>query len=338
MKTETPLSVDNSGPYVSIVTVTYNSESVIRAFLDSLNRMMEKLGLFVETIITDNASKDATAEILRDSHRYSNLHVSLVLNQRNVGLSKALNEMLRLCRGKRILICNPDIAFTESIREMLKISEHHPELVLVPELLDADGTPQRLIYRRFPTILRVISDFTVMGRSVPKLLNRIRDDYRYVGRRFRSPIDNLEQTSAVCMLVSRKVVDMVSPFYDPAFPVYWNDVDMSKRAEVLGVQRVIVPATKIIHGLGQSSKGARPEKIAMLFYSAHGMIGYARRWNMYPNLIRLILFCDTIFWIQREVVMRMIGRKTRELARMRALGPFAEMARTHLLPFRCSLR
>jgi len=104
-----------------------------------------------------------------------------LFNKKNVGLSKALNQMIGLCKGERIFVCNPDIAFTESIREMLRIAEQNPDLFLVPELLESDGTAQRVIYRRFPTINRVVSDFMVIADIVPKLFDRIRKEYRYIG-------------------------------------------------------------------------------------------------------------------------------------------------------------
>jgi len=326
-------------PDISVIVVTYNSESVISTFLGTLNTVVESLDLSVETILTDNASRDRTQEIIREScQKYSRLNMVTLFNEKNVGLSKALNQMIGLCKGERILVCNPDIAFTESIREMLRIAEQNPNLVLVPELLKSDGTPQRVIYRRFPTVIRIVSDFMAIGDIVPKLFDRIRKDYRYIGTRFRSPMDSLEHTSAVCMLVHTQVATMLSPFYDPVFPVYWNDVDMSKRAKKLNIPCAIVPDTKIYHGLGQSGNKSNPEKKAMLFYSSYGMIGYARRWDMYPNILRLILFFDSIVQILREIAKRLIGRETSRLARKKGLDSFQEATKAHLLAFRSSLR
>ena len=326
-------------PDISVISVTYNSESVIGTFLETLQRVVAKLNLSVETILTDNASRDRTQEILRDAHtKFSRLDITAIFNEKNVGLSQALNHMLRLCRGNRILICNPDIAFTESIQEMLKISEQRPALVLVPELLQSDGTVQAGLYRRFPTVLRIISDITAIGRSVPIVFDRVRKDYTYAGRKFGHPVDRLEHTSAICMLMNRETADMFSPFYDPAFPIYWNDVDMSKRAEVLGIQCAIVPVAKIYHSLGHSVKKTSPEKLAMFFYSSSGMIGYARRWSMHPNALRLVLFCDSFFKIVRDVANRLVGKRTRRLARTNEVTPFREATATHLLPLRCSLR
>lgn len=326
-------------PDISVITVTYNSESVIWGFLATLEKVVNTLHLSVETILTDNASQDGTQRVLREAcEKYPGLNVSALINKKNIGLSKALNYMIDLCKGKRILVCNPDIAFTESLQEMLKISEQRSESVLVPELVESNGMPQRAIYRRFPTVLRIISVYTDIGNSVPKLFDRIRKDYTYSERRFRFPVDALEQTSAVCMLLDATVAKMFSPFYDPAFPVYWNDVDMSKRAEMLGIQRVIVPATKIYHGLGQSGKKSSQEKLAMLFYSSYGMMGYAKRWGMHPNLLRLVLFLDSYPRIIKDLGKRIAGRNTRKLARAKGLRPFRETTRAHILNFRCSLR
>ena len=326
-------------PDISVITVTYNSELVIPEFLATLDRIVHTLDFSVETILTDNASEDGTQGILRNaSQKYPKLNISVLVNKKNVGLSQALNHMVELCRGNRILVCNPDIAFTESIREMLKISEQQSRYVLVPELLEVNGTPQREINRRFPTVLRVVSEYTTIGNSVPKLFDRIRKDYKYSDRRFRFPVDALEQISTVCMLLDPAVAKILSPLHDPAFPVYWNDVDMCKRAEVLGIQRVVVPAATIYHGLGQSVKKSNQEKLAMLFYSSYGMMGYARRWGMHPNLLRLVLFLDSYPRIIKDLAKRIVGRNTRKLAQRMMLKPFKETTRAHILNFRCSLR
>ena len=336
LKPEAPLLIDNNGPYLSVITVTYNSEGVVRAFLDSLNTVMKTLGLDVETIITDNASQDGTAQILRDSNKYSNLHIRLIFNRKNVGLSKAMNNALTLSKGKKILICNPDIVFTDSIGEMFKISEQIPDLILVPQLYAANGQLQQIIHRRFPTIISFLSEVTTL--AVPILSKMIVRNIRYVGRDYRRPLDTIEHMSAVCMLIDRRVVRELAPFYDPAFPVYWNDVDMSKRAANLGIKGAIVLGSGVYHELGHSVAKSDPDMIAMLRYSSHGVIGYAKRWHMHPNLIRGALFLDATIRIAREIPKRYLGRRTRLMQRARQLPPIRDAFRRYMLPFRCSLR
>jgi len=319
--------------------VTYNSESVIERFLESLDRVIRKLDVPIETILTDNASRDQTAELIsRAEQRFPSLKIVKRLNKKNVGLSGALNEMIVISKGHSILVCNPDIEFTETIQEMVRISKLYPRFVLVPELFYPDGSLQRVMYRRFPTVLRILADFTSIGRSFPKLFDSVRKDYNYVNAKFKTPLDTVEQVAPVCMLIPEEVAKLFQPFYDPAFPVYWNDVDMSKRAEVLEIPRAIVPLARVIHGHGKSVKGMALERQFMLFYSSKGMIGYARRWGIHPNLLRLLFLSDAEFRTAKEIAARIIGRKTRILLREHKIPSFKERTRIHLLPFRCSLR
>ena len=336
MKPEAPLLVDDNDPNVSIITVTYNSEGVIGAFLDSLSAVIKTLDLHAETIITDNASKDGTAKILVDSNRYSNLHVRLVLNRKNLGLSKAMNDAITLSRGGKILICNPDIILTDSVGEMFKISEQNPDLILVPQLYEANGQLQQIIHRRFPSVISFVSEVTTL--TVPILSKMIVRNIRYVGREYRRPLDSIEHLSAVCMLVDRRAAEKLDPFYDPAFPVYWNDVDMSKRAANLGITGAIVPEARVYHELGHSVAKSDPEMIAMLRYSSLGVMGYARRWNMHPKLIRAALFLDATLRIAREIPKRYLGRETHKMRRQHRLPAIKDTVRRYILPFRCSLR
>jgi GT2 family glycosyltransferase len=326
-------------PDISVIVTTYNSAGVIEAFFESLARIIDKFHLSIETIITDNDSTDGTQAIIRKHlSNYPNLNITFLANKRNIGLSKALNNMIANAAGERILICNPDIVFTDDFHEMLVISRRFPRFALVPELLDSDGQIQRVVYKRFPTLLRLISDVTAIGSTLPVIFGKVRRDYRYVGRIFNRPIDAIEHTSAVCMLIHRDVVSLLVPFYDPIFPVYWNDVDMSKRAEQLGIPRVIVPGARIYHGLSHSIQTSNPERIAMLFFSSHGLIGYARRWGLNVGLLRIIMFWDGFLKILKVVGARAVGRQTRRLARSRSLDPITEEIRRSILSFRCSLR
>ena len=319
---------------ISVIVVTYNSASVIGSFLESLDDTARYLDLQVETLITDNASTDRTSEIVYNSYRrFSHLQIQFNINKRNVGLSRALNTMIDRCRGDRILMCNPDIVFTYSIMNMVDISKSHPEMILVPELVNLNGTIQRAIYRRFPTVARIVSDMTSIGPFL-RIFRRINEDYKYhdswlvSGKR---DIARIEQGSAVCMFVPRNIAAQFVPFYDPAFPVFWNDVDMSMRAHKLGVPICIVPSARVFHEHAHSAKREDNERLYMLAYSSHGMMGYAKRWNLHPILLRMIFFIDAVFSVVRALMYRL--RK----GRWPWNRSIRELTRSYLLRFRCSL-
>jgi len=271
---------------LSIVTVTYNSREEIKTMLESLSDTIDFHQLDAETLVWDNNSRDGTSIVARHAiDAYPHLNLRVFQSWSNMGLSKALNRMIPEAKGDLILFCNPDVRFDRSLNNLLKYVRERPMVGAVPEFYNPDGTLQRVINRRIATVARITMDFTAFGRLwLSKLWPWIRRDYAYMDRKFHGP-ERIEQPGGSCLLMSRQAVQMLTPFYDEHFPVLWNDVDMAKRAEQLGIQFVLVPSARIVHGLAHSTKTIRnPAFITMLFYSDAGMIGFARKWDLNPRI------------------------------------------------------
>ncbi len=88
----------------SVVVVTYNSLPTIAPCLRSLVRTLAPAD---EAIVVDNASRDGTREYLgRVVSAWDRFRV--LLNDRNLGFSRACNQGLGLARGDLIVFLNPD--------------------------------------------------------------------------------------------------------------------------------------------------------------------------------------------------------------------------------------
>jgi GT2 family glycosyltransferase len=93
---------------IGVVTVTYNSGSVLEPFLDCC---AAQVGQDFLLVVIDNASRDATREILarRGSHE---MHV--VLNDTNLGVAEGNNQGIRIAMDQgcsRVLLINNDTEF-----------------------------------------------------------------------------------------------------------------------------------------------------------------------------------------------------------------------------------
>ena len=83
------------------VIVTYQSESDIAALLGDLGCLAPGQ----RVVVVDNASTDATAEIVRT--RFP--EVTLIVNPENVGYARAVNQGFATCRAEFVFLLNPDI-------------------------------------------------------------------------------------------------------------------------------------------------------------------------------------------------------------------------------------
>ena len=107
-KTEKPVTIEekepifwmNTPPFNSLI-VTYNSADEIADLLDDLRRLAPGQPV----IVVDNASQDATAEIVKS--RFP--EVILRVNSKNLGYSRAVNQGIGLCEADYVFLLNPDI-------------------------------------------------------------------------------------------------------------------------------------------------------------------------------------------------------------------------------------
>lgn len=119
-------------PDLSVSIVTHNNEGCA----DDLMRDLEaQEGVSLEALVFDNASSDATREIVRRSSL-----ASVIESAENLGYSKGHNRNIRRSRGRHILLLNPDVRFSpEMISGLVACLDRHPEVVMVgPRILEGN--------------------------------------------------------------------------------------------------------------------------------------------------------------------------------------------------------
>ena len=110
----------------SIITCTYNAESVLQRTLDSVARQTYK---GVEHIIVDGASKDETVAMAEkykeQSDQADNGHEVRILSEPDKGLYDAMNKGLRLATGDYIVYMNAGDIF--ALPKTLAMAAHAAE-------------------------------------------------------------------------------------------------------------------------------------------------------------------------------------------------------------------
>lgn len=118
-------------PLVSVTITTYNSEVTIEAVLESL--LVQDYPLkAIEVIVVEGHSIDNTLNILerfRKDYRDNFHDFKVVLHERNLGVSKARNDGIKLSKGKYIVILDSDVILPHNaISEMINYMESHPKI------------------------------------------------------------------------------------------------------------------------------------------------------------------------------------------------------------------
>ncbi len=85
-------------PKVSLILAVHNGEPKLK---DSIDSLLQQTFMDFELVIVDDASTDATSEILRE-YAVRDSRIQIVTNEQNLGLTKSLNKGIVASRGTYI--------------------------------------------------------------------------------------------------------------------------------------------------------------------------------------------------------------------------------------------
>jgi len=230
---------------IAVIVVNWNAKNDLRVCLQSLARMSEP-ALACETWVVDNASTDGSADMVRLEFP----DVRLVVNEANLGFSRANNQALALSQSRYAFLLNSDaFVHPHALRELTAYADAHMEAgVLGPRVLNPNGTLQ-FSCRRFPTLGAGFFRNTYLGRLFPR--NKYAQDYLMTDFDHLS-VRTVDWVSGCAMFIRRVLIGEIGAL-DERFFMYCEDVDFCLRAGQAGFPVVYVPQAVVTHAIGRSS-------------------------------------------------------------------------------------
>jgi N-acetylglucosaminyl-diphospho-decaprenol L-rhamnosyltransferase len=206
-----------------IVVVSYNSSRDFSAFW--LNRPFPS---WVNIIVVDNGSSD---DSVRLAHQFANV----VLQSKNVGLSKSNNAGLAQGTAPLVAFCNPDVFLDTTVLQKLAPVTGSAGIV-APRLHGADGTRQ-------PN-----------GRAWPTVVRQFSRKRRPKGKTAASYLwpNNPDWVTGAFMAGSRDLFEAVGGWPEKYF-LYFEDVQLCLSARQLGYSVTLVEDIHAVHSWRQSS-------------------------------------------------------------------------------------
>jgi len=259
---------------LSVIVVTWNSAADIEACLDSIH-----FGSEFEVIVIDNASTDATRNKLSRYH-----HLRLIVNDSNCGYARANNQGTKLATGEYVLLLNPDTKIQlDSLDTLAGFLDEHPSFgAAAPRLTNPDGTTQFSI-RSLPTAASIFWELVGLARLFPHSRIFGRWKMKYFDYDHTTAV---EQPMASCLMIRRtaleslagrgqgiqesrnqvahpdpRILEPSNPVFDEQFPMYFNDVDLSKRMADAGWKTAYVDDAYVVHRHGASTQQVRAKMI-----------------------------------------------------------------------------
>jgi GT2 family glycosyltransferase len=246
---------------ISVIIVSYNVREFLRGALQSVRRSLAAGGLTGEIFVVDNASRDGSAEMVRDSFP----DAKLIALDENIGFGKANNLAIKQATGDHLLLLNPDtIVGEDTLATMVSFMRSHPEAGLSGcKLLNADGSFQLSCRRGFPTpwasftkLFGLSSFFPNSPRFAQYHLTYLPTDETY----------EIDAISGAFMVLSRAALEKVSGFDEDYF-MYGEDIDLCYRVKQAGFKVFYVHTTSTVHFKGESTRRSVINEVKV-FYEA----------------------------------------------------------------------
>ena len=231
---------------ISVIIVNYNVKEYLAQLLLSLERALQTISH--EIIIVDNHSIDGSVQFLKDK----NFKVRIIENDENLGFGRANNQALKICKGKYVVLINPDTVVQEdTFSRMIDFFDNTPDAsVATCKIIDPAGNFSVDCRHSIPTPSVALWKVLGLSKLFPK--SRIFSQYNmtYLNS---DQIYSIPAISGSFMMMKKEVLDQVGLF-DEQFFMYCEDIDLCHRITQAGFKIYYFPETQIIHYKGESTK------------------------------------------------------------------------------------
>ncbi|MFA5155647.1 MAG: glycosyltransferase [Patescibacteria group bacterium] len=219
-------------PKISVVIPNWNGERFLDTCLASLQSQSYQ---DFELIIVDNGSQDDSLSIV--NHLYPDAQI--IRNEDNLGFSRAVNQGWERAAGLYVFLLNNDTELTPDCLEKLNdFLDRQPQAAV--------AAPKMLYFADRRLINDAGDRLSIYGLASKRGQGEIdRGQYEVIERIFGA--------CAGGAIYRKEVLERLQGFAANFF-AYLEDVDLSFRANLIGYQTYFVPAARLYHVDGGTSR------------------------------------------------------------------------------------
>lgn len=282
---------------LSIVIVNYNVQHFLEQCLQSVRKALKNIP--AEIFVVDNGSVDGSVEIIKQKFH----EVKLIVNEKNLGFSRANNQAIKQARGEYILLLNPDTVVQEdTFEKTLRFMDEHPDAGgLGVMMLDGKGNFLPESKRGLPTPL--VAFYKIFGLSFLFPESKKFGKY-HLGYLDKNKIHEVDVLAGAFMLIRKAVLDKIG-LLDETFFMYGEDIDLSYRITQAGYKNYYFPETRIIHYKGESTKKSSLNYV-LVFYNAMGIFARKHFTKNRAKIFSFLIYTAIAFRASIALVKRFI--------------------------------
>ena len=214
--------ISKSNITISVVIPNWNGEGVI---LDCLKSIANQNLKPTEIIVVDNGSVDNSIELIKNNYP----GVVIIRNKKNLGFAEGVNIGIRAAKAKYVFLFNNDAECEKDcLSELIKTATKEKSDITQAVILTANGK----------LIDSVGDEYSTWGLPYPGMRNQP-----------ATKLPNADQAifsaSGGASLYKMSLFDEVG-YFDSSFFAYYEDVDISMRAQLMG-KTIYLSSKAIVH-------------------------------------------------------------------------------------------
>lgn len=251
---------------LSIIIVSWNIKEKLR---ENLKALRESLGDFsYEIFVVDNNSEDGSAIMVKKEFP----DINLIVNNQNLGFSKANNQAIKKSRGEFVLLLNPDMkVMPDTLFNMLNWMKNNKRVdVAGCKLINENGDLVRHV-RKFPKL----SDQLAITLKVPHVIPSILNNYLQSEFAYDKAV-RVDSIRGSFFMIRRETINKIG-LLDENYYIWFEEVDFCKRVKETGGEVWYTPDAICIDYVGRSfslvSKGKTQQ------YFRDSMLKYFKKWH-----------------------------------------------------------
>lgn len=221
---------------LSIVILNFNSGEYLSRCLESIKQVKDEAN--ITTMVIDNASFDDSLSLAEEKFK----DVKFYKNKKNLGFSKAYNQILKTLKSEFVLLLNPDCLLEKGVIEktLADFANNENAGAVTPKIILAGGKIDLTAHRGFPT-------------PWASLLYALGNDSLYhLTDKLTNEIHEVDSITGAFFLTKKSILEEVN-YLDERFFLYGEDIDLSLRIKSKGYKILYDPSVKITHYKGISS-------------------------------------------------------------------------------------
>ena len=224
---------------ISVIIVNYKSQARL---LDCIASVYDKLkNENIEIVIVNNDPKENVSEKTKIFSEIRTINLG-----KNVGFGTAINRGAEASQGEWMMFLNPDTKLLTDQQKMFEFLRSNPKAgIISPKLVKASGKVQEWSAGSSPGLIDLIGNNIGFSKS-----KKIWESNK---------TKEVDWTSGAAMVIKKDLFDKIGGFDENIF-MYFEDIDLCKRAREAGKKVFYFPQDEVLHLGGKSTENEKKQK------------------------------------------------------------------------------